>query len=118
MPVLDRNELEQSPLADLHAIASELGIEGYRRLRRDDLIDALVSGDAPSSEPKGGSDDSDDAGADRPRRRRGGRGRGKRTDEDDNGAPAERPARSGGGRGQKDDREERAERAPRAREDR
>src|SRR3954470_6798616 len=40
MPVLDRKELEESPLSDLHAIASELGIEGYRRLRRDDLIDA------------------------------------------------------------------------------
>ena len=34
MPVLDRKELEESPLSDLHTIASELGIEGYRRLRR------------------------------------------------------------------------------------
>jgi transcription termination factor Rho len=42
MPVLDRKELEESPLSDLHTIASELGIEGYRRLRRDDLIDALA----------------------------------------------------------------------------
>jgi transcription termination factor Rho len=48
MPVLDRKELEESPLSDLHAIASELGIEGYRRLRRDDLIDALA-GDGGSS---------------------------------------------------------------------
>ena len=30
MSVLDSSELEQSHLADLHAIASELGIEGYR----------------------------------------------------------------------------------------
>ena len=30
MPVLQRNELEASPLADLHAIASELGLEGFR----------------------------------------------------------------------------------------
>ena len=44
MAVLDRKELEQSPLADLHAIASELGIEGYRELRREDLIDALGGG--------------------------------------------------------------------------
>src|ERR671933_817753 len=44
MAILDRNELEQSPLADLHAIASELGIEGYRRLRREELIDALLAG--------------------------------------------------------------------------
>jgi transcription termination factor Rho len=87
MPVLDRNELEQSPLADLHAIASELGIEGYRRLRRDDLIDALLSGEAPDSEPSSGektkTDDDDESGATRTRRRRGGRGRGPRRDEDE-----------------------------------
>jgi transcription termination factor Rho len=44
MSVLDRSELEQSHLADLHAIASELGIEGYRRLGRDALIDAILAG--------------------------------------------------------------------------
>ncbi|MEA2442746.1 MAG: transcription termination factor Rho [Thermoleophilales bacterium] len=90
MPVLDRNELEQSPLADLHAIASELGIEGYRRLRRDDLIDALLSGETPVSEPSSGAkkdSDDDSEGATRTRRRRGGRGRGRRDDEEagDNG---------------------------------
>src|SRR6516162_6730896 len=42
MSVLDRAALEQSPLADLHAIASELSIDGYRRLRRPELIDAIV----------------------------------------------------------------------------
>ena len=40
MSVLDRSALEASPLADLHAIASELSIDGYRRLRRADLINA------------------------------------------------------------------------------
>jgi transcription termination factor Rho len=96
MPVLDRNELEQSPLADLHAIASELGIEGYRRLRRDDLIEALLSGEAPASEPsRGAKKDSDDEaeGATRTRRRRGGRGRGRRDEEDENGGGG-RPSRS------------------------
>jgi transcription termination factor Rho len=44
MSVLDRKELEQSPLADLHTIASELGVEGYRRLRREDLIGAILQG--------------------------------------------------------------------------
>ena len=44
MSVLDRSELEQSHLADLHAIASELGIEGYRRLGREALIDAILGG--------------------------------------------------------------------------
>ena len=42
MSVLQRKELEDSPLADLHAIASELGIEGYRALRRDDVIAAIL----------------------------------------------------------------------------
>src|SRR5688500_1319409 len=44
MSVLDRSELEQSHISDLHAIASELGIEGYRRLGKSDLIDAILSG--------------------------------------------------------------------------
>jgi transcription termination factor Rho len=42
MSVLDRAALEDSPLADLHAIASELSIDGYRRLRRAALIDAIL----------------------------------------------------------------------------
>jgi transcription termination factor Rho len=40
--VLQRKELEDSPLADLHAIASELGLESYRALRREDLIAAIL----------------------------------------------------------------------------
>jgi transcription termination factor Rho len=40
--VLQRKQLEDSPLADLHAIASELGLEGFRTLRRDDLIVAIL----------------------------------------------------------------------------
>src|SRR5205807_9029288 len=42
MSILDRGALEDSPLADLHAIASELSIDGYRRLRRADLIEAIL----------------------------------------------------------------------------
>jgi transcription termination factor Rho len=52
MAVLDRSELEASPLADLHAIADQLGLEGFRRLRKADLIDAILGGsdgDAPTS---------------------------------------------------------------------
>jgi transcription termination factor Rho len=52
MPVLDRKELEESPLSDLHAIASELGIEGYRRLRREELIDALAGDGGAAEKPK------------------------------------------------------------------
>ncbi|HTR89788.1 MAG TPA: Rho termination factor N-terminal domain-containing protein [Solirubrobacteraceae bacterium] len=42
MTVLDRSELESSPLADLHAIADQLGLEGFRRLRKADLIDLIL----------------------------------------------------------------------------
>src|ERR671932_599392 len=41
--VLDRAGLEQSPLADLHLLAGELGVENFRRLRKADLIDAILS---------------------------------------------------------------------------
>ena len=43
--VLDRSALEQSPLADLHLLANELGVDGFRRLRKPDLVDAIL--DAP-----------------------------------------------------------------------
>lgn len=42
MSVLEPEDLEQSPLADLHALASEIGIEGYRRLRREQLVAAIL----------------------------------------------------------------------------
>jgi transcription termination factor Rho len=42
MTVLDRSELEASPLSDLHLIADQIGLEGFRRLRKADLIDAIL----------------------------------------------------------------------------
>lgn len=53
MVVLQRSELEQSPLSDLHALASELGVEGYRRLRKPELIDVLVGSTGGSDQPLG-----------------------------------------------------------------
>ena len=47
MSVLDRSALEDSPLADLHALASELGIDGFRRLRRP----VMVQGHGPLGQP-------------------------------------------------------------------
>jgi transcription termination factor Rho len=91
MAVLNRKELEESPLSDLHAIASEVGIEGYRLLRREKLIDAILGDSAPSDEPAAAASNGGDGREDddeRPRRRarsRGGRGRsrgGRRGDED------------------------------------
>ncbi|MDQ6778578.1 MAG: Rho termination factor N-terminal domain-containing protein, partial [Actinomycetota bacterium] len=57
MSVLDRSALEDSPLADLHAIASELAIDGYRRLRRADLIDSILAhqGDVESADGRRGA---------------------------------------------------------------
>ena len=49
MSVLDRSALEASPLADLHAIASELGIDGFRRLRKEALIEAILERQGGSS---------------------------------------------------------------------
>jgi transcription termination factor Rho len=67
MSVLDRSGLEESPLADLHAIASELAIDGYRRLRRADLIDSILahqSGEEPTEGRSAPADASDDAASD------------------------------------------------------
>jgi transcription termination factor Rho len=43
MSVLQRKELEASPLADLHAIAAELGVEGFRGKRKAELIGAILN---------------------------------------------------------------------------
>jgi transcription termination factor Rho len=86
MSVLDRSALADSSLADLHAIASELGIDGFRRLRRDPLIDSiLVRQGGPEAEEAApaltldealpGADADEDDDEERPTRsRRGGRG--------------------------------------------
>jgi transcription termination factor Rho len=103
MTVLHRDALEASPLADLHAIASELSIDGYRRLRKADLVERIlqqqgdggpaddavvVADDDDAAVVADGADEVDDddelttdvvdeAAADsdaRPRRRRGTRG--------------------------------------------
>lgn len=43
MTVLDREELQASPLSDLHLIAGQVGVEGFRRLRKADLVDAILA---------------------------------------------------------------------------
>jgi len=51
MSVLNRKELEDSPLADLHQIASELGLEGYRSKRKADLIATILGATGSPDEP-------------------------------------------------------------------
>jgi transcription termination factor Rho len=75
MSVLDRSELEQSHLADLHAIASELGIEGYRRLGRDKLIDAILAGDGGGDGEADADGDDEPAAEEKPADKSRGRGR-------------------------------------------
>ncbi len=91
MSVLDRASLEQSPLADLHAIASELSIDGYRRLRKPELIDAILERQAGGEGRAGEADDEPDEheqpAARRRRGRRGGRGRGAGKDDTEEAAP-------------------------------
>jgi transcription termination factor Rho len=76
--VLDRSELEQSPLADLHLLANELGVDGFRRLRRDELIDAILARQSGEAQVEADVSDEETDEERKPRRgRRGGRGRGR-----------------------------------------
>jgi transcription termination factor Rho len=82
MAVLERSDLEASPLADLHAIADQLGLDGFRRLRKGPLIDAILGepeGSTPTAAPAADHRAQDDDAPDeeeqsepsqRPRRRR------------------------------------------------
>jgi transcription termination factor Rho len=107
MSILDRDALGASPLADLHALASELSIDGYRRLRKPELIDAILTrqGGAPAAEePNGEADEPngevEDTGEEersaskRRRGRRGGRGRAGARDEENGAVEDLDPARS------------------------
>jgi transcription termination factor Rho len=119
MSVLDREALEASPLADLHTIASEVGLDGFRRLRKAELIAAILGEDAPPPPPPvkiekaaesaagtgSGSDEDDEDDAPRRPRRRGGRNRSRSgsgsASESNERSPEDgddRPAPRGGGR--------------------
>jgi transcription termination factor Rho len=52
MSIISPADLEASPLADLHALASALGIDGFRRLRKDDLVDAILARQGASVPPR------------------------------------------------------------------
>jgi transcription termination factor Rho len=102
--VLDRDELEQSPLADLHLLANELGVDGFRRLRKAELIDAIIarqSGDEPAGDEE--REEAEEA----PARRT--RSRARRDDEEEGATDEDAPAkgrrgrRGGRGRGRRDE---------------
>ena len=89
-----------SPLADLHLLANELGVDGFRRLRRDDLIDALIARQAgqepaaeePAAEEPAREEEEQDRERKPRRGRRGGRGRTRRDDVDSDAEEAPAPA--------------------------
>ncbi|MGI8592824.1 MAG: Rho termination factor N-terminal domain-containing protein [Solirubrobacteraceae bacterium] len=121
MSVLGRSELEASSLADLHVIASELGIDGFRRLRKADLVGAIMERqggesagggaeaveavetvEAETTDKAATTDEAEETGAEgdatapspRGRRRGGRRGRrgAGRVTEDNGGTPDAKPA--------------------------
>jgi transcription termination factor Rho len=87
MSVITRSALEASPLADLHTIASELGLDGYRRLRKADLVDRIIvqqGGEEAVAATATNGDGSDEVTEAPKRRSRGGRSsRSRRKDADE-----------------------------------
>jgi transcription termination factor Rho len=114
--VLDPSALAESPLADLHLLANELGVDGYRRLRKADLIDAIVAKQAGEDyvAPGAAEPDADEDESPARRGRRGGRGRARRDEDDGDDAPAKAQPRSRGGRGRARDEDDEKP-APRSR---
>jgi transcription termination factor Rho len=87
MSVLTRAALEDSPLADLHALASELAIDGFRRLRKAELVEAIL--ERQSAGNGGGAAATGTAAeGERPRRPRRRRSRAGRDDDSAASAPA------------------------------
>ncbi len=95
MAVLDRSELEASSLADLHAIADQLGLEGFRRLRKADLIDAILGEPADDGPAAPAAAEGDAEERPRSRRRRTPRlrrGRGAEAEDEKQDTEVEEPA--------------------------
>jgi len=100
MPVLTRSALSASPLADLHLLASELGIDGFRRLRKPELVDRIL--ERQNGETTDANTDTAEAPAAPSRRSRGGRGRRRDADpggDDDNGPAGDSDPRDAAGDG-------------------
>jgi transcription termination factor Rho len=81
MSIINAEDLEASPLADLHALASTLGIDGFRRLRKPELVENILARQggevpaAPASDGPAASGDGAPSRSGRPSRRRRGRAR-------------------------------------------
>jgi transcription termination factor Rho len=115
--VLDRSELEASPLADLHAIADQLGLDGFRRLRKADLIDRILGekpgADAEDAQPEEEAEEKPSTRSSS-RSRRGGRSRRSRGASDAD-AAADVDADADADADSEDDAEEQQKEEPRER---
>ena len=119
MAVLERSELQASPLADLHAIADQLGIDGYRRLRKPELIEAILTKGEPKQDGGGQpavvagepSDEQAEKAQAGPRRRRAARSTGTRSRRSAATADADAPAEAAARGEQAEPAERRRERA-------
>jgi transcription termination factor Rho len=71
MSIITTEDLEASPLADLHALASTLAIDGFRRLRKPELVETILErqGVSPAATPR--AEETASRGDRPPRRRRG-----------------------------------------------
>lgn len=71
MSIITTEDLEASPLADLHALASTLAIDGFRRLRKGELVETILErqGGSPPATPR--AEETASRGDRPPRRRRG-----------------------------------------------
>ena len=71
MPTLDHDRLMARPLADLHAIARDLGIPRFRLLRKPELTDAIIDRLTTDEQARGGGARPASRRERRSRRRRG-----------------------------------------------
>jgi transcription termination factor Rho len=85
---MTKAELESKHIAELHALAAEEGISGYRMLRREELIEKLASGSGGGGRGKSAQREPRERG-ERPSRRR--RERGGRRPAAERGARGEKP---------------------------
>lgn len=99
------SDFESKSLAELHKLAADAKIEGFRLMRRDDLVEKLESGGGQSSSSASGDQGGEgrDGGSRQRRRRgRGGRERGRRETQSGGREDREREA-EGAGRHEGDD---------------
>jgi len=67
---MNKTELESKHIAELHILAAEAGIEGYRMLRRDELIEKLSDGKPAKDEGRKSQPRRESTQRERPQRRR------------------------------------------------